>query len=66
MKIVPSAYNVRSGVTVNRQNIKTSKSGFETFAAILRNDLSAELKYADSINIFTQKIKALEPKWLSR
>ena len=42
-----SSYNLRSGVTENRQNIRTAKFGFEavsTIGAILRNDLPAELK----------------------
>ena len=29
-----SSYNLRSGVTVNRQNIKTRKFGFETVNTI--------------------------------
>ena len=29
-----SSYNLRSGVTMNRQNIKTSKFGFETVSTI--------------------------------
>ena len=46
-----SSYNLRFGVTVNRQNIRTSKVGFETVSvirAILWNDLPAELKNEDS------------------
>ena len=42
-----SSCNLRSGVTENRQNIRTAKFGFEavsTIGAILRNDLPAELK----------------------
>ena len=45
-----SSYNPRSGVTVNRRNIRTSKSGFETFStigAILWNNLPAKLKNAE-------------------
>ena len=41
-----SSYNLRSGVTGNRQNIRTKKFGFETvitIGATLRNDLPAEL-----------------------
>ena len=41
-----SSYNLRSGVTVNRQNVRTSKFCFETVStigAILWNDLPAEL-----------------------
>ena len=55
-----SSYNLRCGVTVNRRNIRTSKFGFETVStigAILWNDLPAELKNAESLNIFKQKIK---------
>ena len=53
---------------MNRPNIKTSKFGFETVStigAILWNDLSAELKNAESLKIKKKKDKALEPKWLS-
>ena len=60
-----SSYNLRSGVTVNRQNVRTSKFGSETIStigAILWNDLPAELKNAESLKIFKQKIKTLEPK----
>ena len=42
-----SSYNLRSGVTVNRQNVRTSKFCSETIStigAILWNDLPAELK----------------------
>ena len=55
-----SSYNLRSGVTVNRWTIRTSKFGFETVStigAILWNDLPAELKNAMSLNAFNQKIK---------
>ena len=58
-----SSYNLKSGVTVNRQNIRTSNFGFETVStigAILWNDLSAKLKHEDSLKVFKQK--ALEPK----
>ena len=59
-----SSYNPRSGVTVNRRNIRTSKSGFETFStigAILWNDLPTSLikKYRQLKNLFK---KALDPK----
>ena len=53
-----SSYNLSSGVTVNRGNILTNKLGFETVStigAILWNDLPAELKNAESLNIFKQK-----------
>ena len=55
-----NSYNLRSGVTVNRRNTRTSKIGFETVStigAILWNDLPAELKNAKSLKIFKQKIK---------
>ena len=54
-----SSYNLRSDVTVNRRNIRTSKFGFETastIGAILWNDLPAELKNSESLKIFEQKI----------
>ena len=59
-----SSCNLRCGVTVNRQNIRTSKFGFETVStigAILWNDLPAELKNAESLKIFKQKIKICSP-----
>ena len=49
---------------VNRRNIRTSKFGFETVSkigAILWNDLPAELKTAESLKIFKQKIKLWVP-----
>ena len=60
-----SSYNLRCGVSVNRRNIKTSKFGFKTVStigAILWNDLSAELKNAESLKTFKQKIKLWSPK----
>ena len=59
-----SFYNLRCCVTVNRRNIRTSKFGFEavsTIGAILWNDLPAELKNAESLKIFKQKIKLWSP-----
>ena len=56
--------NRRPGVTVNRQNIRTSKFGFETVSttkAILWNDLPAELKHAEILKISKQKIKLWSP-----
>ena len=50
-----SSYNLRCGVTVNRRNIRTSKFSFETVSiigAILWNDLPAELKNSESLEIF--------------
>ena len=58
------SFNLRCGVTVNRGNIKPSKFGFETVSkigAILWNDLPAELKNAESLKIFKQKIKLWSP-----
>ena len=53
-----SSYNLRCGVTVNR------RFGFETISTIggiLWNDLPAELKNAESLKIFKQKIKLWSP-----
>ena len=58
------SYNLRSGVIVNRRNIRTNKFGFETVSTVgakLWNDLPAELKNAESLNIFKQKIKLWGP-----
>ena len=55
-----SSYNLRSGVTVNRRNIRTSKCSFQTVStirAILWNNLPAELKNSESLKLFKQKIK---------
>ena len=59
-----SFYNLRLGVTVNRRNIRTRKSGFETvctIGAILWNALPAELKNAERLKIFKQKVKLWSP-----
>ena len=59
-----SPYNLRCGVTVNRRNIRTSKFGFEnisTIWAILWNGLPVELKNAESLKTFKQKIKLWSP-----
>ena len=45
---------------MNRRNIRTSRFGFETVSiigAILWNDLPVELKNAESLKTFKQKIK---------
>ena len=58
------SYNLRCGVTVNRRNITTSKFGFETvgtFGAIIWDGLPAELKTAESLKTFKQKIKLWSP-----
>ena len=55
-----SSYNLKSGVTMNRRNIRWSKFGFETVSAIgatLWNDLPAGLKNAENLKIFLKKIK---------
>ena len=54
-----NSYNLRCGVNLNRRNRRTSKFGFETVStsrAIIWNDLPAELKNAESLKIFKQKI----------
>ena len=59
-----SSYYLMCDVAVNRRNIRTSKFGFETVStigAILWNDLPAELKNAESLKIFKQKIKLWSP-----
>ena len=59
-----SSNNLKCGVALNRRNIRTSKFGFETVStigAILWNDLPAELKNAESLKIFKQKIKLWSP-----
>ena len=58
------SFNLRCGVTVNRGNIRTSKFGFEIVSkigAILWNYLPAELKNAESLKTFKQKIKLWSP-----
>ena len=53
-------YNLRSGVTVTRRNIRTNKFGFETISkigAVLWRNLPNDIKNSDSINIFKHKIK---------
>ena len=59
-----SSYDLKSGVTVNRRNIRTSEFCFETVStigAIFWNDLPAELKNTESLKIFKQKIKLWSP-----
>ena len=54
-----SSYNLRSGI-----NVRASKFSFETIStigAILWNDLPAELKNAESLKTFRQKIKLWSP-----
>ena len=59
-----NSYNLRPGVTVNKQNIRIRKFVFGTASiieAILSNNLPTELKNAESLNIFKQKIKLWSP-----
>lgn len=59
-----SSCNLRSGVTVNRRNIRTRKFGFETISTIVEivwNNLQTELKNKESLNIFKEKIKLCTP-----
>ena len=59
-----SSYNLRCGATVNRRNIRTSKVGCETVSTIgviLWNDFPDELKNAESLKLFKQKIKLWSP-----
>ena len=55
-----ASYNLRSGVTVTRRNIRTSKFGFETIStigAVLWQNLPNNIKNLDSLNIFKHRIK---------
>ena len=57
-------YNLKSGVTVTRRNIRTNKFGFETIStigAVLWRNLPNDTKNSDSLNIFKQKIKQWTP-----
>ena len=59
-----SSYNLKSGVTMNRRNIRWSRFGFETVSAIgaiLWNDLLAELKNPENLKTFKQKIRFRSP-----
>ena len=59
-----SSYNLRCGVTVNRRNVRTGNFGLETVStigAILWNYLLAELKNAENLKTFKQKIKLWIP-----
>ena len=62
--IVSDIFSLSYGVSVNRRNIRMSKFVFETVStigAILWNDLPDELKNAESLKIFKQKIKLWSP-----
>ena len=55
-----SSYSLRSSFTVNKLNIRTNKFGFETvitIGIILWDYLPTELKNAESLKMFKQKIK---------
>ena len=57
-------YNLRSGVTVTRRNIRTNKFGFETITtigAVLWRNLPNDIKNSDSLNIFKHRIKQWTP-----
>ena len=59
-----SSNNPRSGATVHRRNIRTSKCSFEivsTIRANLWNDLRVELKNVENLKIFKQKKKLWSP-----
>ena len=50
-----ASYNLRSGVTVTRRNIRTNKFGFgtiTTIGAVLWQNLPNNIKSSDSLNIF--------------
>ena len=55
-----ASYNLMSGITVTRRNIRTNKFGFETIStigAILWRNLPNHIKQSDSLNIFKHRIK---------
>ena len=59
-----ASYNLRSGVTVIRRNIRTNKFGFETIStigAVLWQILPNDIKNSDSLNIFKHRIKQWTP-----
>ena len=59
-----ASYNLRSGVTVTRRNIRTNKFGFETITtigAVLWRNLPNDIKNSDSLNIFKHRIKQWTP-----
>ena len=59
-----ASYNLRSGVTVARRNIRTNKFGFETITtigAVLWRNLPNDIKNSDSLNIFKHRIKQWTP-----
>ena len=59
-----ASYNLRSGVTITRRNIRTNKFGFDTITtigAVLRRNLPNDIKNSDSLNIFKRRIKQWTP-----
>ena len=59
-----ASYNLRSGVTVTRRNIRTNKFGFETISiigAVLWQNLPDNIKNSDGLNIFKHRIKQWTP-----
>ena len=59
-----ASYNLRSGVTVTRRNIRTNKFGFETITtigAVLWQNLPNDIKNSESLNIFKHRIKQWTP-----
>ena len=59
-----ASYNLRSGVTITRRNIRTNKFGFDTITtigAVLRRNLPNDIKNSDSLNIFKHRIKQWTP-----
>ena len=59
-----ASYNLTSGVTVTRRNIRTNKFGFETITtigAVLWRNLPNDIKNSDSLNIFKHRIKQWTP-----
>ena len=59
-----ASYNLRSGVTVARRNIRTKKFGFETITtigAVLWRNLPNDIKNSDSLNTFKHRIKQWTP-----
>ena len=51
-----ASYNLRSGVTVTRRNIRTNK-----FGAVMWRNLPNDIKNSDSLNIFKHRIKQWTP-----
>ena len=59
-----ASYNLRSGVTVTRRNIRTKEFDFETIStigAVLWRNLPNDIKNSDSLNIFKDRIKQWTP-----